>query len=45
MLVDGVGTQTKGFSQQSLTISQLIQSNFKKKIKKTEDGNKIVQNP
>ena len=36
MLVDGVGTQTKGFSQQSLTISQLIQSNFKKKIKKTE---------
>ena len=34
MLIDGVGMHNEGFSQQSLTISQLIQSNFKKHTKK-----------
>ena len=34
MLVDGLGTHNKGFSQKSLTISQLIQGNFKKDAKK-----------
>ena len=34
ILIDGVGTRNEGFSQQSLTIAQLIQSNFKKRTKK-----------
>ena len=36
MLADDFGTHNKGFSQKSLTLSQLIQGNFKKHAKKTE---------